>query len=131
MQITFTIKDTIVKSAISEVLDNEIYGAYDSATIKLANLPKISTAAKEIFNDPKFQAALTKQLARAAENMMEDSIYDEVGYEMTLPGLTEMIEQCDRVSAAAQEQEEINREAEEVKRMVKTLEKAGFKIVKA
>jgi hypothetical protein len=65
--------------------------------------------------------------------MMEDSIYDELGYEMDmdLPGLSEMIKECDRVSAAAQEQEEINREAEEVKRMVKTLEKAGFKIVKA
>jgi hypothetical protein len=64
---------------------------------------------------------------------MEDSIYDELGYEMdiTLPGLTEMIEQCEQVCLQAQEQEKINREAEEVKRMVKTLEKAGFKIVKA
>jgi len=130
MQITFTIKDKLVKSAISEVLDNEIYGNYDSATIKMAQLPKISAKVNEIFNDPKFQAALTKQLAEAAENMMEDMIYDEIGYEMNLPGLPEMIEQCDRVSAAAQEQEEINREAEEVRRMVKTLEKAGFKIVK-
>jgi 3-methyladenine DNA glycosylase Tag len=42
-----------------------------------------------------------------------------------------MIEQCEQVCLQAQEQEKINREAEEVKRMVKTLEKAGFKIVKA
>jgi hypothetical protein len=131
MQITFTIKDKIVKSAISEVLDTEIYGSYDSATIKLAKLPKISVKVNEIFANEKFQAALTKQLAEAAENMMEDSIYDEVGYEMNLPGVEDMINACDRVSAAAQEQEQINREAEEVKRMVKTLEKAGFKIVKA
>jgi 3-methyladenine DNA glycosylase Tag len=41
-----------------------------------------------------------------------------------------MIKECDRVSAAAQEQEYIEREAEEVKRMVKALEKAGFKISK-
>jgi len=129
MQITFTIKDKIVKSAISEVLDTEIYGSYDSATIKLAKLPKISVKVNEIFANEKFQAALTKQLAEAAENMMEDSIYDEVGYEMNLPGVEDMINACDRVSAAAQEQEQINREAEEVKRMVKTLEKAGFKIV--
>lgn len=131
MQITFTVKDTIIKSAISEVLDNEIYGSYDAATIKLAKLPKISTVTKEIFNDPKFQAMLVKQLAEAAESLIEDHIYDEVGYEMNLPGLSEMIKQCDRVTAHAQEQEQINREAEEVKRMVKTLEKAGFKLVKA
>jgi 3-methyladenine DNA glycosylase Tag len=133
MQITFTVKDKLIKSAITEILDNEIYGNYDSATIKMAKLPKISAKVNEIFDDAKFQAAMIKHLSKAAESMMEDSIYDELGYEMdiTLPGLTEMIEQCDRVSAAVQEQEEINREAEEVKRMVKTLEKAGFKIVKS
>ena len=133
MQITFTVKDKLIKSAITEILDNEIYGNYDSVTIKLAKLPKISAKVNEIFDDAKFQAAMIKHLSKAAESMMEDSIYDELGYEMdiALPGLTEMIEQCDRVSAAAREQEEINREAEEVKRMVKTLEKAGFKIVKS
>jgi hypothetical protein len=133
MQITFTVKDKLIKSAISEILDNEIYGNYDSATIKMAKLPKISAKVDEIFANDKFQAAVIKHLSKAAETMMEDSIYDELGYEMDmdLPGLEEMIEQCDLVSAAAQEQEEINREAEEVKRMVKTLEKAGFKIVKA
>jgi hypothetical protein len=97
----------------------------------MAKLPKISAKVDEIFANDKFQAAVIKHLSKAAESMMEDSIYDELGYEMDLPGLSEMIKECDRVSAAAQEQEEINREAEEVKRMVKTLEKAGFKIVKA
>ena len=132
MQITFTIKDKLIKSAISEILDNEIYGNYDSATIKMAKLPKISAKVNEIFDDAKFQAAVIKHLAKAAESMMEDSIYDELGYEMDidLPGLPEMIKECDRVSAAAQEQEYIEREAQEVKRMVKALEKAGFKISK-
>jgi hypothetical protein len=133
MQITFTIKDKLIKSAITEILDNEIYGNYDSATIKMAKLPKISAKVNEIFDDAKFQAAVIKHLSKAAESMMEDSIYDELGYEMDmeLPGLPEMIAECARVSLQAQEQEKINREAEEVKRMVKTLEKAGFKIVKA
>jgi hypothetical protein len=133
MQITFTIKDKLIKSAISEILDNEIYGNYDSATIKMAKLPKISAKVNEIFDDAKFQAAVIKHLSKAAESMMEDSIYDELGYEMDieLPGLPEMIAECARVSLQAQEQAQINREAEEVKRMVKTLEKAGFKIVKA
>jgi hypothetical protein len=130
MQITFTVKDKLIKSAINEVLDNEIYGNYDSATIKMAKLPKISAKVNEIFADAKFQAALVKQLAEAAESMMEDMIYDEVGYEMNLPGVEDMIKECDRVSAAAQEQEYIEREAQEVKRMVKALEKAGFKISK-
>jgi hypothetical protein len=133
MQITFTVKDKLIKSAISEILDNEIYGNYDSATIKMAKLPKIGVKVDEIFANEKFQASLIKHLSKAAESMMEDSIYDELGYEMDieLPGLPEMIAECDRVCEQAREQEEINREAEEVKRMVKTLEKAGFKIVKA
>jgi hypothetical protein len=131
MQITFTVKDKLVKSAIGEVLDNEIYSNYDSATIKMAKLPKISAKVNEIFADAKFQAALVKQLTEAAENMMEDMIYDEVGYEMNLHGVEDMIKECDRVSAAALEQEQINREAQEVTRIVKALEKAGFKIVKA
>ncbi len=133
MQITFTVKDKLIKAAINEILDNEIYGNYDSATIKMAKLPKISVKVDEIFANEKFQAGLIKHLSKAAETMMEDSIYDELGYEMDieLPGLAEMIKQCDRVYEQAREQEEINREAEEVKRMVKTLEKAGFKIVKA
>ena len=132
MQITFTVKDKLVKSAIHEMLDNEIYGNYDSATIKMAKLPKISAKVEEIFANEKFQAAVIKHLSKAAESMMEDSIYDELGYEMDieLPGLSEMIKECDRVSAAAQEQEYIEREAQEVKRMVKALEKAGFKISK-
>ena len=130
MQITFTIKDKIVKSAISEVLDNEIYGNYDSATVKMAKLPKISAKVNEIFDDAKFQTVLAKHMAKVAEGMMEDSIYDEIGYEMELPGIREMIEQCNRVAEQAREQEEINREAQEVARMVKALEKAGFKISK-
>jgi thioester reductase-like protein len=130
MQITFTVKDKLIKSAINEVLDNEIYSNYDSATIKMAKLPKISAKVNEIFADAKFQAALVKQLAEAAENMMEDMIYDEVGYEMNLSGVEDMIKECDRVRAAAQEQEQINREAQEVTRIVKALEKAGFKISK-
>jgi hypothetical protein len=63
--------------------------------------------------------------------MMEDSIYDELGFEVELPGVTDMVKECERVCEQAQEQEKISREAEEVKRMVKTLERAGFKIVKA
>jgi phosphoglycolate phosphatase-like HAD superfamily hydrolase len=99
----------------------------------MAKLPKISAKVNEIFDDAKFQAAVIKHLSKAAESMMEDSIYDELGYEMDidLPGLTDMIEQCEQVYLQAREQEEVNREAEEVKRMVKTLEKAGFKIVKS
>jgi hypothetical protein len=131
MQITFTIKDKVIKSAIGESLDCSVYDHYDSATLKMAKMPKISAKANEIFANEKFQAALTKRLAEAAENMIEDCIYDELMYEIEMPGVAEMIKECDRVCQQAQEQEQINREAEEVKRMVKTLERAGFKIVKA
>ena len=131
MQITFTVKDKVIKSAIGESLDCSVYEHYDSATLKMARMPKISALTNQIFADAKFQAALAKTLAKVAENMVEECIYDELMYELELPFVNDLMKQCDQVSAEAQAQAEVEQEAEEVKRMVKTLERAGFKIVKA
>lgn len=130
MQITFTVADKVIKSAISNTLDGSIYEMYDSATIKAAKLPKIAALTKQIFEDPKFQAELTKRLQRIAETDIEDVIYDEM-YELELPGLAAMVKACERVCEHREAELDAEREAAEVTRMVKTLERAGFKIVKA
>jgi hypothetical protein len=70
-------------------------------------------------------------MVRLAEGLIEDYISDELTYEMDLPGVTTLMKECDRVQEQAREQALALKEAEEVKRMVATLEKAGFKIVKA
>jgi hypothetical protein len=131
MQFTFTLKDKLIKSAITESLECSVYGEYDSATLKLAKAPKVSALANQIFEDEKFQAELTKRMVRLAEGLIEDYISDELTYEMDLPGVTSLMKECDRVQEQAREQALALKEAEEVKRMVATLEKAGFKIVKA
>jgi 3-methyladenine DNA glycosylase Tag len=48
-----------------------------------------------------------------------------------VPQVVAIIRSLDKINEQFQEEAEALREAEEVKRMVKTLEKAGFKIVKA
>ena len=131
MQFTFTLKDKLIKSAITESLDCSVYQQYDSATLKLAKAPKVSALTNQIFEDEKFQAELTKRMVKLAEGLIEDYISDELMYEMDLPGVTSLMKECDRVVEQAREQALALKEAEEVKRMVATLEKAGFKIVKA
>jgi hypothetical protein len=130
MQITVTITDKAIKSAIDNALDGSIYDYYDSATLKAAKIPKAATAVKAVFDNPKFQATLTKQLQRIAESAMEDEIHDAM-WDIEMPGVSEMTEACEAAVTAHDEKWEQEREAAEVARMVKTLEKAGFKIVKA
>jgi hypothetical protein len=91
----------------------------------------VSALVDQIFEDEKFQAELTKRMVKLAEGLIEDYISDELMYEMDLPGVTSLMKECDRVVEQAREQALALKEAEEVKRMVATLEKAGFKIVKA
>jgi hypothetical protein len=131
MQITVTIKDKIIKSAVENALENELFEYFDSVTVKAAKLPKMATIVKQIMADAKFQKDLAKRMQEAAESIIEDTIYDDVGYEIEIPLLNELIEKVEAVSAEAQQEAEQAREAEEVKRMISILSKAGFKIEKA
>lgn len=130
MQITVTITDKVVKQAIDNALDGSVYDYFDSATLKAAKIPKAKVAVDTVFNDPKFQARLTKQLQEVAESAMEDEIYDAM-FDLELPGLDAMLKSCEAAYEAREEAQQEQKEAAEVARMVKTLEKAGFKIVKA
>ncbi len=130
MQITVTIADKVIKQAIDNALDGSVYDYFDSATLKAAKIPKASVAVKEIFENDKFQARLTKQLQAVAESAMEDEIYDAM-FDIELPGLDTMLKACEAAYEAREELQQEQRDAEEVARMVKALERAGFKISKA
>jgi len=130
MQITVTLADKLIKSAITNTLDGEIYEYFNSAVLKRAKLPKQSTLVNKIFADPKFQATLTKKLAAAAEAEIEDLIFDLM-YEINLPEVNGLIKQCHNVTEQVSEEIEAEQEVENVKRMVMTLERAGYKVVKA
>jgi hypothetical protein len=130
MQITITIADKVIKSAIDNALDGSVYDYFDSATLKAAKIPKPAVAIKAIMADAKFQAELARRLTIEAESALEDVIYDEM-YEIKLPGLDAMLKACEAAYEARESLQQEQKEAAEVARMVKTLEKAGFKIVKA
>jgi hypothetical protein len=130
MQITVTLADKLIKSAITNTLDGEIYEYFNSAVLKRAKLPKQSTLANRIFADAKFQATLQKKLAAAAEAEIEDLIFDLM-YEINLPEVNGLIRQCHNVTEQVSEEIEAEQELENVKRMVMTLERAGYKVVKA
>lgn len=131
MQITINIKDKVIKSAVENAIDNNLFEYFDSATLKAAKLPKMSAIVKQVMADEKFQKDLTKRMQEAAESVIEEYIYDDVGYEIEIPFLNELINKCEEVSEEAEKAAQAEREEEEVARMVKTLERAGFKIVKA
>lgn len=131
MQITLTIKDKTVKSAIAGALEASIFDIYDPAVIKMAKLPKITAKVDEIFADAKFQAVLAKRLTTEAESMLEEYIFDELVFEMNVPGTKDMVKKCDDAYEQMQAKKLADKEAEEMKRLIKNLEKSGFKIVKA
>lgn len=130
MQITVTVSDKVIKSAIDNALDGSVYDYYDSATLKAAKIPKAKAAVDTVFNDAKFQARLTKQLQKVAESAMEDEIYDAM-YDIEMPGVAEMTEACEAAYEAREELQREKQEAAEVARMIKTLERAGYKLTKA
>jgi hypothetical protein len=70
-------------------------------------------------------------MTQVAEDAVADNLFETVCYDMDIPQVGAIIRSLDKINEQFQEEAEALREAEEVKRMVKTLEKAGFKIVKA
>jgi hypothetical protein len=130
MQITITVSDKLIKTAITNTLDSEIYEYFDSAVLKRAKMPKQSTLTNTIFADPKFQTALGKKLRDAAYAEVEDLIFDSM-YEINLPGVSALTKQCLEIVNLRSEEIEAEQELENVKRMVMTLERAGYKVVKA
>jgi hypothetical protein len=130
MQVTITIKDKLIKSAISNALDNEVYEYWDSESIKAAKLPAISTVTKEIFTDPKFQAQIEREIEATAESAVEEYIYEMMD-EMQIPQIQALYVQVREADEQRATEDAAKQEAEEVARMIKILSKAGFKIEKA
>lgn len=130
MQITITIADKLIKSAISNALDNEVYENWNTATLKAAKVPKISTVTKEIFTDPKFIAQIEKEIKATAETAVEEYIYEMMD-EINIPQIQELSRKVDTAALEMDKVEVEKQEAEEVARMIKILSKAGFIIQKA
>ena len=130
MQITINVSDKQIKSAINELLDNEIFQQYDTDVIKQAKF-KRSVSAKDLFECEQFQARLAKKLAEVAKDAVEDGLFETVCYDIEVPQVVAMIKIMDQTNKEFQEQRLQAEENAEVERMVKTLERAGYKLTKA
>lgn len=131
MQITVTVADKLIKTAIGEAINNSVYEEYGQNTLKAAKLPKTSDLIKEIFEDAKFQKNLAKYLNEIATEAIEDRIYDDLYYDVEMPLLDSLKAKLDAVSEEEQAVYQQEQEAKEVERMVNALKKAGYNITKS
>jgi len=127
MQITITVSDKVIKQAILTRLEDELIHDFDNEVTKRAGVGKLQARVSEIFEDPKFQKDLEKSFTAAidVEDCLSDSIYD-----MSIPLLTALVKTCNTVEQGYREEMREREEAAEVARVVKILEKAGYKITK-
>ena len=127
MQITVTIADKFIKAGIEEILNNEIYQYFDKTTIKMSKAPKISTRVNEIFNDPKFQKDLEKRILRYVN--LVDEMRDAIG-DVNVPMVDDMVKSCRKIEETREADIEAQQEADNIKRTIKALELAGYKVSK-
>jgi hypothetical protein len=130
MQVTITIADKLIKSAITDALDNEVYENWNTATLKAAKIPKITAMTAAIFADPKFQAQIEREIEATAESAVEDYIYEMMD-EIQIPQIQDLCKIVESAEAVMDAQEAEKKELAEVERMIKLLAKAGYTIQKA
>lgn len=128
MQITINIKDSEVKDAISEALHNNIYGNWDDVVLKVAGVPAKSKMIKALFTDAKFMAAFTKRIIDNLDPC--DSLWDAV-YDVNMPGVDALNKACEKVASDMDKDIKLQREADQLKRTIEVLKKAGYKVEKA
>jgi hypothetical protein len=139
MKITITIPDKDVKQAILNRLENDIYEEYDVDVIKKAKIPGKAAMAKQLMENSAFISALEKRLVEYGE--FDDALFEAV-YDIDSPTISGLEEKCSKVyneitdahNALREEMSIAAREAEDEKtilRLVKALERSGYKLVKA
>jgi hypothetical protein len=144
MLITVNLKDTVVKSAIENMLESGFHGDFDSAAIKRAGLPTKAALIKQLLADDKFMDRLRKELSLGAAAAMEEDIYDSI-FDIDYKPLQTMYSAAEeaahelyRENHAKEEKskqdrmEEMRRAADEdmFNRFVELLASRGMKIVK-
>ena len=140
MKITIEVSNRVIEDALVEMLEDTIFDSYEARTLKTAKIPTAKKIIKDIMLDEVFLAKLAKDVAKYLDDDVNELVYDRVG-NMTLPLVDELIDRCDQVAMAEEEAEEARqnaqlkenmakRDADDVARMVKALNKLGYKITK-
>lgn len=138
MQITINVKDSEIKAALENLVENEVYERFDSDVLKKAKVPSKAQLVKELMADPAVPKAVTK-IVEGIEVI--DYLYDNL-YDYNFQRLTELAMAAEKANEAleiadaeARKAEEDRRKAAEeeamIQRTLKALERQGYKLVKA
>jgi len=142
MKITIEVSNRVVEAALANMLDDTVFDSYEARTLKAAKIPSAKKIIKEIMADQRFLEQLAKDVAAGLDEEAEDLVYEYVDNHAIVTSVVDgLIERCDQVAMAEEEAEEekhnaqlkenmAKRDADDVARMVKALNKLGYKITK-
>ena len=125
MQIT--ISDKAVAQVIAQMIDCNIFDNYGSDVIKAAKIPKKAELVKAVLADKKFMAGFERYITKYAADL--DVMYD-AAFEADSTAVIQAINACDKAYEKVDEERAIKQEAEDLKRSIRVLEAAGFKVTK-
>jgi len=142
MKITIEVSNRVVEAALANMLDNTVFDSYEARTLKAAKIPSAKKIIKEIMADQRFLEQLAKDVSAGLDEEAEDLVYEYVDNHAIVTSVVDgLIERCDQVAMAEEEAEEekhnaqlkenmAKRDADDVARMVRALNKLGYKITK-
>ena len=125
MQITIPTK--LVQQAITGMVEDQIYDNFAPEVIKAARIGKKADMVKAVMADEKFMKGLERFLTNYISDM--DVICD-AAFEVDAKVVNAGIMACENAYDEIDEQLAIEREAEDLKRSIRVLEAAGFKVTK-
>jgi hypothetical protein len=141
MKITIEVSNRVVEDALVELLEDTIFDSFEARTLKTAKIPSAKKIIKDIMADEVFLAKLAKDVGSQLDDEVNEMVYDCVGNGMKITLVDELIDRCEQVVLAEDEEEEAEQKAEfeanmakrdtdDVARMVKALGKLGYMITK-
>lgn len=125
MQIT--ISDKVIAEAIGYMLDGNLYDNYDAALIKAAKVPKRAELLKTVMADKKFMASMERQMVKY---ISDADVLMDFAYDSDSTAVNKAVLDCDKAYDKFDEERAIKQEAEDLKRSIRVLEAAGFKVTK-
>ena len=121
------VSDKIIAQAIGYMLDGQLYENYDDKLLKIAGVPKRADLIKTVMEDKKFMASMARQMTKYVE---DGDLLTDFAYDSDSKAVNKAVMDCDKAYDKFDEERAIKQEAEDLKRSIRVLEAAGFKVTK-
>lgn len=135
MQLTITIKDKDVVTALKSRVEWDIINDYSDAALKALGVTRAS-ALDVLVKDAKFMATVEKDLVRSIETFVGD-VLDDIASDVTSPELKKLQAQLDKAEKVVDKADAAERklqaerlEQERLLNTIKFLTDQGYKITK-